>query len=80
MQKQIESATRLQMVTDKINNNNLTIELLKILANAYYNLNNNEEAIEINYKLFNLYGIQNDEINKANALMNIGHNYYSQNK
>lgn len=79
-QKQIESATRLQMVTDKINNNNLTIELLKILANAYYNLNNNEEAIEINYKLFNLYGIQNDEINKANALMNIGHNYYSQNK
>jgi signal transduction histidine kinase len=78
--KQIEYATRLQMITDRINDPDLTIKILQILADAHYKLDNNEEAIEINYKIFNLYSIQNDEVNTAKALMNIGHNYYNQNK
>ncbi len=79
-EKQIEYASRLQMVAEKINEPDLTVSLLKLLADAHFNLDNNEEAIEINYKIFNVYSLRNDEVNTAKALLNIGHNYYNQNK
>lgn len=78
--QQIEYASNIQVITDKFNNKTITISLLSIVANAYFETNDYENSIEVYYKIFNLNSIAGDEVKTAQALMKIGLNYYMLNK
>jgi signal transduction histidine kinase len=78
--QQIEYATHVQILTDKLNENSITIKLQSIIGNANLKLGSYETSIEAYYKVFNLLSISGDEVNAAEALLKIGLNYYLMNK
>lgn len=78
--QQLEYATNIQIIIDKLKNSHVTTRLMSIIANAHFETGNYEKSIEVYYRIFNLYSIGGDEMNTAEALMNIGHNYYMLNK
>ena len=78
--QQIEYASNIEVITDKLGNKDISVLLLSILANAYFEKGENEKSIEEYYKVYNLYSMGVDEIKTAQALMKIGLNYYILNK
>ncbi|MEZ5196153.1 MAG: tetratricopeptide repeat protein [Bacteroidales bacterium] len=78
--EQIEYTSNIQIIIDKLKNDHISTQLLAIIANAQYETGNYEKSIEVYYKIFNLYSLDGDEMNTADALMNIGRNYYMLNR
>ncbi len=78
--QQIEHVANIKSIADDLNDKNINISLLSIEANAYFNMDDFERAIEAYYEVFNLYSINNDGVNSAYSLMKIGQSYYMMNK
>jgi signal transduction histidine kinase len=79
-EKQVEYAARSLILAEEKGDNALIIQSLKILAEAYYHLDDYEKSIEYYSRLYNIYNSMNDELAKAEALYEIGYSYYGWSK
>jgi signal transduction histidine kinase len=78
--KQMEYASRALISAEELGDNENIIESLILLAEAYFNMDIYEKAIEYSTRLYNIYQTNNNELEAAKALRMIANSYYSWSK
>ncbi len=79
-EKQAECAVRALVLAEELGEISLIKQPLQILGTAYLKLDNYKKATEYFTRLYSIYNSENNEIEAANALKEIGRCHYNQSK
>jgi len=76
-EKQVEYAIRALILSEEMSDEENLTRSLRLLSDAYFNLNNYSKSIEYSTRLYNIYHTKNQEIKAAEALQMIARNHYN---